>query len=317
MLEVLLDSLKDTALLLPFLLAVHLLIELFEVKKLGRLKASGVLGGGFAPLLGTGVALLPQCGFSVVAGELYAKRYIRIGTLVAVFVATSDEALPILLGSAVSDPSVWGQMGLLVGIKVVMALLAGYALNLLFKRRPLTADFREDELPHDRGCCGHSLEAHDHHGHAEHGHVGAENGADEAKQSRAREIFDLYFKHPLIHTLVITAFVFAVNFILGTIIFLVTEEAFVAFMAQGRWLQPLIAVVIGLIPNCAASVMITEMFVGGSLTLGAAVAGLAVNAGLGIAVLFKENPHVKENITILVGLVLYALAAGYLITSIT
>lgn len=311
MTEVLLDSLKDTALLIPFLLAVHLLIELFEVKKLGRLKSSGVLGGGFAPLLGTGVALLPQCGFSVVAGELYAKRYIRVGTLVAVFVATSDEALPIMLGSAVADPSVWGQMGLLVAVKVAMALIAGYALNFIFCRRPLAKDYSEETMPHDHGCCGHSLEAKPHAEGDGHAH-----GAEKSK-SRAREIFDVYFKHPLIHTLVITAFVFAVNFILGTIIFLVTEEAFIAFMAQGVWLQPLIAVVIGLIPNCAASVMITEMFVGGSLTLGAAVAGLAVNAGLGIAVLFKENPHIKENIGILAGLVLYALAAGYFITLVT
>lgn len=307
MLDVLLDSLKDTALLLPFLLAVHLLIELFEVKKLGRLKSSGVLGGGFAPLLGTGVALLPQCGFSVVASELYSKRYIRVGTLTAVFIATSDEALPILLGYAVTDPAVWGQMGLLIGIKVAMAIAAGYALNFLFRRRPLAAKKREDDLSHAHGCCGHSLETDRHSDKRE--------GATE--KSRARAIFDTYFKHPLIHTLVIGLFVFAVNFLLGTIIFLVTEEAFVAFMAQGRWLQPLIAVVIGLIPNCASSVMITEMFVGGSLTLGAAVTGLAVNAGLGIAVLFKENPHVKENITILAGIMLYAIAAGYLITLIT
>lgn len=301
MIEVFLDSLKDTALLLPFLLAVHLLIELFEVKKLGRLKSSGVLGGGFAPLLGTGVALLPQCGFSVVASELYSKRYIRVGTLIAVFVATSDEALPILLGSAVGDPSVWSQMGLLVGIKIAMALLAGYALNFIFRKRA-TAAYDEAELPHDHGCCGHTPDAH------------SEEG--EKRRSSAKEIFELYFRHPLIHTAVISAFVFAVNFILGTIIFLVTEEAFTAFMMQGKWLQPLIAVLIGLIPNCAASVMITEMFVGGSLTLGAAVAGLAVNAGLGIAVLFKENKHVKENVVILVGLVLYALAVGYLITGI-
>lgn len=303
MLEVLLDSLKDTALLLPFLFAVHLLIELFEVKRLNRLKTSGILGGGFAPLLGTGVALLPQCGFSVVASELYAKRYIRVGTLVAVFVATSDEALPILLGTAATDPSVWGQMGLLIAIKVGMALAAGYALNLLFRRKIEPAQAEELE-PHEHGCCGHAL-------------GGEQDAKEQGGKKSAREVFDTYFKHPILHTLIISAFVFAVNFILGTVIFFVTEEAFVAFMEQGKWIQPLIAVVIGLIPNCASSVMITEMFIGGSLTLGAAVAGLTVNAGLGMAVLFKENPRVKENITILIGIMLYAIAMGYLITLIT
>ena len=143
---------------------------------------------------------------------------------------------------------------------------------------------------HGHGCCGHE--------------IGEEKGS----------VFKRYFKHPLVHTLTITLFAFAVNFILGTIIFVVKEENFVAFMQSGLYIQPLVATVVGLIPNCAASVMITELFANGSLGLGAAVAGLAVNAGLGIAVLVKENRRAGENALIIGGLIAFALAVGYALT---
>ncbi len=307
MTDVLLDSLKDTALLIPFLFLVHLLIGLFESGKLNGIKRSGALRGGLAPLIGTGVALLPQCGFSVVASELYSKKYIRVGTLVAVFIATSDEALPILFGSAVTNPSVWAKLGMLIGAKVVLALVAGYALNFVFRRRQLNV-YDETEMPHDHGCCGHTpggLEDHD-------------EDAHEQERHGVAEVFDKYFKHPIIHTLTITLFVFFVNFTLGTVIFLAGgEEIFAEFMSRGTFFQPIFAVLVGLIPNCAASVMITEMFAGGSLTLGAAVAGLTVNAGFGIAVLIKDNKNIKENAVVIGALVAIALAAGYAITGIT
>ena len=105
-----------------------------------------------------------------------------------------------------------------------------------------------------------------------------------------------------------------INFVLGTVIYLVGEDRFIAFMQSGTYLQPLVSVLVGLIPNCAASVMITQLFAGGSLTLGAAVAGLAVNAGLGIAVLIKENRRAGENALIVAGLIAVALAAGYALT---
>ncbi len=308
--DVLLDSLKDTALLIPFLFLVHMLIGLFESGKLNGIKRSGALRGGLAPLVGTGVALLPQCGFSVVASELYSKKYIRIGTLLAVFIATSDEALPILLGSSVADPSVWSKLGLLVGAKVALALVVGYVFNFAFRKRELSV-YDEAEMPHDHGCCGHTPggDGHEDHDHEEH--------AVREKRRGAAEIFDKYFKHPVIHTITITLFVFFVNFALGTVIFSAGgDEVFADFMAKGTYIQPIFAVLVGLIPNCAASVMITEMFAGGSLTLGAAVAGLTVNAGFGIAVLFKDNKNLKENIAVTGALVAIALAAGYAVTGI-
>ncbi len=322
MLEVFLDALKDTALLIPFLLAVHLLIGFFEARGKGRIKKNGVLSSPLAPLVGTGLALLPQCGFSVVASELYARRLVSAGTLVAVFIATSDEAIPILIGEAASDPSLWARTGLLIGIKAAMALVAGYALLGMGaasgKRRARAENqcsvrtheenrggadggcaraesaSREDEdgfvHAHGHGCCGHE--------------IGEEKGG----------VFERYFKHPLIHTLIITLFAFAVNFVLGTVIYIVTPDRFTALMRSGLYVQPLVATLVGLIPNCAASVMITELFANGSLSLGAAVSGLAVNAGLGIAVLVKENRRAGENALIVGGLIVYALAVGYVLT---
>ena len=127
-------------------------------------------------------------------------------------------------------------------------------------------------------------------------------------------MFAKYFKHPLIHTLTITLFAFVVNFALGTVIYFAGEDNFRDFMQSAEYVQPLAAVLVGLIPNCASSVMITELFAGGSLTLGAAVAGLAVNAGLGVAVLVKENKKAGENALIVLGTVVFALAVGYALT---
>ena len=314
--NVIIDSLIDTARLIPFLFAVHLLINFLEVRKTGKIKR-GILQSRFAPLFGTGLALLPQCGFSVVAGELYSKKLVTAGTLVAVFIATSDEALPILIGEAAADPSAWAATGILIGIKVIMALTAGYGVELIcgIRRRvknPSAATEKTEKLAAEDGPHGDE-HSHEHDGeylHAhEHGCCGHSIGEEHGKG-----VFSKYFAHPIIHTCWITLFVFIVNLALGTVIFFVKEDNFRAFMDSGTYIQPLVAVLIGLIPNCASSVMITELFAGGELTLGAAVAGLAVNAGLGMAVLIKENKNAKQNALIIGGIVLFATAVGYALT---
>lgn len=333
--DVLLDALKDTAIIIPILLAVHLLIELLEVRSFSKLGSSKLLKGKFAPLIATGVGLLPQCGFSVVASDMYAKKYIRIGTLAAVFIATSDEAVPILVSQAITEPGVWLQLLQLVLIKIVMALFIGYMLNFIFRRRELGAAKGGEESTY--GCCGHAVigapkeceQNPEHHGEPDHSHGAhahahsrdhhahspdAQAGA--VGESKARHVWHTYFKHPICHTLIITAFIFAVNMIFGTLIYFIGEEALASFMESVVWLQPLFAALVGLIPNCASSVLITEMFISGSLTLGAAVSGLAINAGMGFMVLFKENKNIKENVLLMLGLFVYAVAVGYLITAI-
>ena len=321
--EVILDALKDTALLIPLLFLVHLAIEFCQARSFSSLKKNKVLNGSLAPLIGTGVGLFPQCGFSVIAGDMYSKKYIRMGTLIAVFIATSDEAIPIIIGGALTDPSVWLKLAQLVIIKIVMALFAGYVLNFLFRKKELS---KTDTAAHgsEYGCCGHAVtgypkecEKNDEFASEDSCGCGHAHSHAEESESKAKHIWHRYFKHPVVHTLIITAFVFGINLLLGSIIFFVTEEKLAEFMAAGVWWQPVLTGLVGLIPNCAPSVLISEMFASGTLTLGAAAAGLSTSAGLGFAVLFKENKNIKENIAILAGLLLYSIAVGYVITIIS
>lgn len=298
--DVVLDALLDTLKLMPLLLVVHVLIEVFEYKAASKIQMNKVLKSGFAPLIGTGLGVVPQCGFSVVATNLYARRAIHLGTLLAVYIAASDEAVPILL----SNPSAAVKLLPLLGIKIVLALAAGYAVNFFFRKRGL----REvTELPEEHGCHGHTLT------HGEHG--GMEAGIPPAEQTHKRG-FDwrAFVLHPVLHTLTISAYILIVNFLFGTALYLITPEKLTAFMSGIQYLQPVLAGLIGLIPNCASSVAITQMYALGGLNLGAAVAGLSVNAGLGFAVLFKENKNMKENLLIVLGLYGYAVAAGMLVT---
>lgn len=308
--DVVLDALLDTLKLMPLLLAVHVVIEVFEYTAASKIQVNKVLKSGFAPLIGTGLGVIPQCGFSVVATNLYARRAINLGTLLAVYIATSDEAVPILL----SDPTAAVKLLPLLGVKIVMALLLGYGVNLFLRKRKLN-DVRD--LPVEYGCHGHALT------HPEENDrlpLDAEAGEDAAqelahKHDEARR-FDwrALVLHPVLHTLTISAYILIVNFLFGTALYFVREERLIDFMSGIRYLQPVLAALIGLIPNCASSVAITQMYALGGLSLGAAVAGLAVNAGLGFAVLFKQNKNVKENVLIVVGLYLYAVGAGMLVT---
>lgn len=333
MLDVILDALLDTLKLLPLLLAVHVVIEVFEYTAASKIQVNKVLKSRLAPLIGTGLGVVPQCGFSVVATNLYARRAINLGTLLAVYVATSDEAIPILL----SDPSAAVKLLPLLGIKIVMALLLGYGVNLILRRRTLVD---APELPTEYGCHGHRLTAPteqsdaphtenecavqpDVHTHEEtethtdtHTHDDALTGTETETTAKKKRKFDYkaFVVHPILHTLTVAGYVLVVNLIFGIILYYVQEERIAAFMETVRYAQPFLAALIGLIPNCASSVAITQMYALGGLHLGAAVAGLAVNAGLGFAVLVKENKNIKENILIIVGMYLYAVAFGLLVT---
>lgn len=353
--DVILDAVLDTLKLVPLLLLVHVLIEVLEHNAIGKIKMSRALKGGLAPLIGTGVGLLPQCGFSVVAAKLYAKKHITLGALLAVFIATSDEAIPILLASPASALKLLP----LLGVKLVAALVAGYgAYAVLYrKEKKRIRDFAEGETVEVKGCHGHALGGHDdgfeesvakferqslaaerteEHAHAEHVHAGesridadaqaeslanapsvAAGTAAQIKRHRrehALQTVERYVWHPLLHTLTVTLYVFIVNLALGLVIFGVEnafgEGALGAFMEKSRLLQPLFSALVGLIPNCASSVAITGLYASGALRLGGAVAGLCVNAGLGLAVLFKENKNFKENVSIVAILFLFSVALG-------
>ncbi|MCI9032058.1 MAG: arsenic efflux protein [Clostridia bacterium] len=313
MLEILADAVLDTLKLMPLLFAANVLIELLEHTVVGKIRAEKALKGGFAPLIGAGVGLLPQCGFSVVAAKMYSSRHIGMGTLLAVFVATSDEAIPILL----SSPTSAARLLPLLAVKFLGALIIGYSVSIVLSRRDKKniVDTAEGESFHVVGCHGHSLVDEENKHKLEHTQ-GDESVAQREENEAARKktnrkiLLDRFLWHPLVHTLTVSLYILAVNLLLGVVIFFITEERLASFMSSVRFLQPLVATVIGLIPNCASSVAIAELYGVGTLSLGGAVAGLSVNAGLGLAVLFKENRRMKENFMILALLAVFGAALG-------
>lgn len=291
------DSLK----ILPFLIAMHVLIEIYEYKAGSKIKVNKLLGGKGAPLLGSVVGLIPQCGFSVVATKLYSKKNIKLGTLLAVYIATSDEAIPILI----SSPSYAVKLVPLLIIKFAVALLAGYGVNFFLRKTETVAfaETRAEEI--STGCHHHKI------GDAE--HCGEQNGEREKHRKFDWHRFVL---HPLVHSLTTFAFIFAVNAAVGGAMEFAGEERLFAAMDKVVWAQPFIAALVGLIPNCASSVVITQMYAVGGLSLGAAVAGLSVNAGIALAVLFKENKSLKNNLFILSALYLIGALTGLIVTAV-
>ena len=300
-LDVLWDALKDSLLILPVLFVCYLLIELLEERVLNKYQTSKGLKGKWAPVVSAGFGLIPQCGFSVVATDLYSKRVITLGSLFAIYLATSDEALPILL----SNPNNYLDLVLILLIKFVYAVFVGLIIDLILRKRVSTVtvstkkEQAEDSVNKEKvyalndeniqGCCNHKLE-HD-------------------KQSKFKAIF----VHPLVHSLKIFAYILIINIAFGFIIAFVGEDAISNFMLSTGFFEPFIVAFVGLIPNCAASVIITEIFMMGSIGLGSCIAGLCVNSGLALIMLFKMNKNIKENFIILSTLYALSCAIGILI----
>lgn len=287
-LHILLHSLKHTAELLPVLFIVYFLIEFLEYKNVFRFEKSKLLKGKASPVVGSLFGSVPQCGFSVISSELYSERKISIGALVAVFIATSDEALPLMISNYKSIPAL---LCLLLA-KIIFAILVGYITMFLHKNifkqnqtTPVSHQEQHNESHHEEhlhACCHHDLKD---------------------------EKFD--WKHPLIHCLKISLYILLINLVFETILFFIGENNLIAFLNSSNLFQPLFAVLIGLIPNCVSSVVITELYLMGGISFGSIVAGLSVNAGLGIVVLLKENKNKKENLFIILSLLISSLVIGY------
>lgn len=271
--EVLLDAVWDAAKTLPFLLGAYLLLEFLEHRWAGRQPA---LLTKLGPVGGALLGCVPQCGFSVAAANFYAARLITPGTLLAVFLATSDEALLILL----SRPQALQETARLLGVKlaaaVALGLLADWALRRFYKAPVKPALHELCEHQHC-GCGAHGI-----------------------------------LRPALQHTGHIFLFLLAVNAALGCLLHLAGEEAISRFLLTGSAFQPLLAALLGFIPNCAASVLLTELYLAGSLSFGSAVAGLCTGAGLGLAVLFRVNRPQRENFFLAGALYAGAVATGVL-----
>lgn len=291
--EVLSDSFLDSLKILPIIFIVYVLIELIEEKSSSSDKFKKLLGSKSAPLFGAVIGVIPQCGFSVVATKLYQGGYILLGTLIAVYFSTSDEALPILISQAITTPSLWIKIVLLLSIKVIYAVAVGFLINAVVRKKSLQKiDQIAIEEAGEDGCCHHDV-------------------------TETRHGFFEFFTHPLTHSLKIFVYVFIINVLFGVFVSLIGEENIENFLSANVYLQPLVATLIGIIPNCASSVVITQTFASGVLSLGAAVSGLTINSGLGLAVLFKDKKNLGKTFLIVLLSFILSLILGYSVTFIT
>jgi hypothetical protein len=302
--EVFCDSLLDTLKLLPFLVIIYILIELIE-QKTSIASENGRLKGNLGVLVGSATGLIPQCGFSVMAAKLYEGGFIAAGTLLAIFISTSDEAFIILLSS--------GQGALtllpLILVKAIIGVAVGYAVNgvsaLRKKRAVKTAT--------TRGTDGKAVDKADYHARVfrqkEEGFC-TFCGRDHDEKHPALT----YGLFPTLHSLKIAAYIFLVTFAFGLLVALAGEENIVNFLNKGAYVQPFITAAIGLIPNCASSVIITQSFLLGKISFASCVAGLCTNAGLGVVVLLKNTKRWKRNLLLIVGLYLVGVLSGVLLT---
>lgn len=277
-LDVILDALIDSAKMIPFLFIAFLLMEFIEHKAsehleniLKRTGKGRFIGSAAGALLGC----IPQCGFSVAAANFFSGRLITMGTLAAVFISTSDEAIPVLL----AHPDRIADILPLLITKVIVAIVVGMLIDIIGHLRK---SFREEdpnfeEFCSDCGCGSHGI-----------------------------------WYSALKHTIKILIFILIVNLILGFVMGIAGKDVISSVIDKTGVFQPLVTAVIGLIPNCAASVLITELYCDGILSFGSAVAGLISSAGIGIAVLFRTNKNMKENFTVLGIVILTGFAAGTL-----
>lgn len=273
--DVLLDAFKDTLITLPFLFGVYLLIEYIEHKSSDKLGNALRRMGPFGSVGGAVIGAIPQCGFSVAASNLYAGRLISMGTLIAVYISTSDEAIPLMI----KEPSFAPQILKLILIKVGIAMAAGILVDItakLFGKKKEQEPFKE--LCADCDC--------EHHG---------------------------ILHSALHHTLHIIIIILIVNILLGCVMEFAGEQTVEKLMMTNSWAQPVIAAFVGFIPNCAASAVLTKLYISGVVSFGALIAGLCTGAGVGLMVLFRTNKNYKQNFAIMGILYAVAVASGLII----
>ena len=281
MIEIIEDTLIDSIKLLPFLFITYLIMEYIEHKTSEKAKNTIKKSGKFGPLIGSILGAFPQCGFSVTATNLYAGRVITLGTLFAVYLSTSDEMLPILISNGVSGTLVFK----ILGIKILIGIIAGFIIDLIASK------FYKNKMQDSKieSIC-------------EHDHFHCEEGI---------------WKSALKHTINIFIFIFIITLILNGIMEFIGEDTLYSLTAKEPIFSILIACLIGLIPNCASSVALTELYLSNIFSLPIMIGGLLVNAGVGLLVLFRVNHNQKENIKIVLGLyiigVLSATILQYLI----
>lgn len=275
MLDTILDALIDSIKILPFLFITYLIMEYLEHKTSEKTKKAIRKSGKFGPIIGGLLGAIPQCGFSVSATNLYAGRVITIGTLISIYLSTSDEMLPILISNGTNI----GLIIKIISIKIIIGIMAGILIDFIYRKK------KEQENENIHSLC-------------EHEHCHCEDGI---------------IKSSIKHTLQIFIFILIVSIILNVILQIVGKETLAGLMLKSPILGPILSGIVGLIPNCASSVILTELFISNVIGMGTLIGGLLVNSGLGVIVLFKINKNLKENIIIVSTLFAIGVISGIII----
>lgn len=275
---------SDSVKMLPFLIIAFFILEYLESQL--EEKSTDVIQGAkrSGPLVGALLGLAPQCGFSVIGSNFYAKRIITLGTLIAIYLSTSDEALLIIL----SHPERITDLLLIIGLKLVIAIVAGYGIDLFLRKKKSENEechhchhhgdsCEDEEIIGEEHCCSHT------------------DWKSIAKCTAKR-------------TVSVWAFLFVTTLLLTWAIELIGEEKLQFFMLTDSIFQPLLTALIGLIPNCAPSVILAQLYIDSAISLGSVISGLCAAAGAGLIVLFRVNRGLKSNLAILV--LLYVIGAG-------
>lgn len=271
-----LDAICDSIHLLPFLFIVFVLIEIIEFYHADKMNALLKKSGKSGVLVGALASIIPQCGFSVIASSLYSNRIITRGCLIAVYLATSDETIPILLAT----PAKVYLIIPIVGIKLFIGIIMGYLIDLIFPQK-IIKDTNEVDII-EEGCCKHDIE---------HG--------------SKRELVI----HPILHTANVFVFILVITLLLNYFLANVNVDNLIG---GSKFIQPIIASFIGLIPNCAVSIGLTMMLIKGTISFGAVMSGLLSNAGLGLLVLLKNNDF-KDTAKIILLLLVISILSGIII----
>lgn len=278
--DIILDTLVDSIKMLPFLFLSYLIIEFIEHKSSKKIENTLKRSGKFGPVIGGFLGTIPQCGFSVTAATLYASRVITLGTLVAVFLTTSDEAIPVLL----SHPDCMPLLLKVIGLKLIIGIVIGFIIDLIFRKKHTPIEEKKETQEHIHSMCSN----------CDCNHSGI-------------------LKSSIKHTINVFLFILIFAFILNILIHYIGEEMLSKLLMSGSIFQPLVAGLIGLIPNCASSVLLTELFLSNNISFASIIAGLSSGSGLGMVILFKENKNIKENLKILGLVYLLGVSVGIII----
>lgn len=312
--HVLLDTLLEFLPVILILFLSYLLMEWLEHRMSARAERAIARAGLWAPAVGGLLGCIPQCGFSAAAAGLYAGRVLSVGTLFAVFLSTSDEMLPIMLSAALrGDFAVTGILRVLGGkmaIGILVGMLIDLALRLLHKVRPAPASTQSDaahEHEHE-----HDDEHHHDHEHG-HDHVHGHDGIHALCERTGCHCEEGILRSALRHTVKIGIFLLLFSLALNLLFYFIGEETLQAFLSGRGALTCLLTALIGLIPNCAASVAVTELYLAGAISLGALYAGLLTGAGVGLLVLCRLNRPARSTALIILGLFAVGALAGVLI----